>query len=286
LRIFHDDPELIYASRIQRFFIFRSVRKNAENYFCYYLGKKAGMLSLRTNRYSEAFIYGIGVEEEFRKKGIGKFMMNFSEERARKLRKKFIALAVTTTNTPAIELYKKTGYSFLGEGTTFLSIPVEKIESKGEYNIKIKPITNYDSKAKLEFSKFRLGEIESISSQIGVQYMKENRMEGYHNNVSKFIEKGIGNFFLISHKSKNVGCVLFIDRIISRSITIYLAEDVWNLSFINEIASIIKKTKINKEIKKYVFRVSLLKANKLTNIESLSFKRNSSRDKYLMFKQI
>ena len=231
------------------------------------------MLSLRTNRGSEAFIYGIGVKEEFRKKGIGKFMMNFSEERARKLKKKFIALAVTSTNEPAINLYKKTGYGFLGEGITYLSIPVEKIESKAEYKIELKPIKNYDSKAKLEFSKFRLGEVDSISSKNGVQYMKENRMEGYHNSINKFMEKGIGNFFIVTHESKAVGCVLFIDRMISRSITIYLAEDVWNINFINEIASIIKKTKINKEIKKYVFRVSLHKADKLTNIESLSFKR-------------
>ena len=34
LRIFHDDPELIYSTRIQRFYVFRSVRKNAENYYC------------------------------------------------------------------------------------------------------------------------------------------------------------------------------------------------------------------------------------------------------------
>jgi len=286
LRIFHDDPELVHSSRIQRFYVFRSVRKNAENYYCYYKGKKAGMLSIRTNRGSEVFIYGIGVEEEFRRKGIGKFMMDFTEERAKKLKKKFIALAVTTKNDPAINLYKKTRYSFLGEGMTYISIFKEKIESKEQYKTELKPIKNYDSKARLAVAKFRLGEIESISSQLGIQYMKENRMDGYHNSIRNFIQKGIGNLFLISYNSKDVGCILFIDRLNIRSITIYLEDDIWNIDFINEIAYLIKNIKRNKEIEKFVFRVSLHKADNLIDIESFSFKRDRSRDKYLMFKKI
>ena len=56
MRMFADDPDITESSRIQRFFMFRIVKKAAENYFCYFDGRKAGLLSLKTKNGSDAFI--------------------------------------------------------------------------------------------------------------------------------------------------------------------------------------------------------------------------------------
>lgn len=45
LRMFADNPELHETSRKERKNIFCILRKKAENYFCYFKGKKAGLLS-------------------------------------------------------------------------------------------------------------------------------------------------------------------------------------------------------------------------------------------------
>ncbi|MCG3221464.1 MAG: GNAT family N-acetyltransferase, partial [Candidatus Heimdallarchaeota archaeon] len=89
-----DDPDIANISRISRFRMFLSILRTAENYFCYLNGKRAGLLSLSTEKGTEAFIYGVAVLPEFRKKGLGKYMMDFSEKRAEETQKKFMALAV------------------------------------------------------------------------------------------------------------------------------------------------------------------------------------------------
>ena len=87
-------------------------RLKAENYFYLKNGEIAGILSLGTNRWDQVFIYAIAVEPSFRKQGVGKALMDFSEERAAELNKSFMALVVLHSNVPAISLYKK-DYSLL-----------------------------------------------------------------------------------------------------------------------------------------------------------------------------
>ena len=183
------DPEIASFSSIMRFFMFIFFGLTAENYFCYYNGKRAGVLALRTKKGTDAFIYGIAVLPEFRKKGLGKFMMDFSEKRAKETQKKFMALAVLSSNESAINLYKKTDYKFVGLGVTSISVPLDKIAKSESNSIKLERIPDYTDEFKDLYSDIVLSQIETVSQNDGVEYMLDNRIDAYHKNISKNISK-------------------------------------------------------------------------------------------------
>jgi ribosomal protein S18 acetylase RimI-like enzyme len=58
----------------------------------------------------EAFIDELYVEEKFRGRGIGRRAMEFVEERALETGANVVHLEVDRGNTPALELYRRTGY--------------------------------------------------------------------------------------------------------------------------------------------------------------------------------
>ncbi|MHA1222985.1 MAG: GNAT family N-acetyltransferase [Candidatus Heimdallarchaeaceae archaeon] len=288
LQMFADDPELYEAPRIKRHFLFKKIRKNAENYYCYLNKKRAGLLSLRTNRATEAFIYGIAVLPKYRRRGLGKFMMNFSEKRAKETNKTFMALAVLCNNEPAVNLYKKYGYKVLGEGVSFLSISVNKISKTEKNTLKLEQIKTYNEELKELFSDIILKQIGSASGNDGIEYIKENRLDVYQAQITRYINRAKFPLHrILSEENKTLGFIFY--RIVNETMicALYLQVDICKADFLSKLTEKIKE-EINPKsnIETFKLRVPLHVADKLQDLNKAGFVRDSSLDKFLMFKKI
>ena len=286
-RAFRDDPELRNAAIIERFFLFRMIRKNAENYLCYLNGKRAGVLSIRTNRGAEVFIYAIAVEPKFRKKGLGKFMMDFSEERAKKLKKKFIALAVLWNNEPALELYKKLNYQDLGEGHTYIETEIKNLKQKGLYDLIFERITVYNKNIRKSFENILLHGIKEISGNVGMEYMKRNRLPGYHHQIKKNLDEGKGRLFKIMQKGTIVGYLFERSQNSIERVTVFSKLETWNLDFLKDLTYSIKKYLIvSSEINIINLRFPIHVISRIENIKDSIFVRDRTSEKLILFKEI
>lgn len=282
------DPEIASFSSIMRFFMFIFFRITAENYFCHYNGKRAGVLSLRTKKGTDAFIYGIAVLPEFRKKGLGKFMMDFSEKRAEETQKKFMALAVLSSNEPAINLYKKTDYKFVGLGVTSISITIDKITKSESNSIKLERIPVYTDEFKDLYSDIVLGQIETVSQNDGVEYMQENRIDAYHKSISKYISKAKYQFLHVLDNDEHIGFLSCRDKKTKLSCSVYLqSKTIFTIELLTNLAEKLKnRIKDNENFEKLEFKVFWHQANKLIDLQETDFVRDSTLDKNLMFKVI
>ena len=79
----------------------------------------AGALALDKKKHS-IFIYAIGLLPQFRRKGYGTYLMNYTEEFTKKHKRNFVNFSVLLDNTPAVSMYKKIGYQPLGLGLTLI----------------------------------------------------------------------------------------------------------------------------------------------------------------------
>lgn len=73
----------------------------------------------------ECYIANLAVKKDFRKKGIGKKLLLKAEENAKSKDCSFITLEVRKSNTPAISLYEKCGFTVCGERKNFYTEPQE-----------------------------------------------------------------------------------------------------------------------------------------------------------------
>ncbi|MBD3190065.1 MAG: GNAT family N-acetyltransferase [Candidatus Heimdallarchaeota archaeon] len=286
LRFFGDDPEMEETSFLQRFFLFRKVRKNAENYFCHYDSKQAGFLSLRTNKGTEAFIYGIAVEPEFRGKGLGKFMMRFSEERAQKTNKKFMALGVKSNNEPAIGLYKKFDYNRLGEGITYLEKTVEKRSSDISPQLKLETIQEFTDEIQGQFQRIIFSIIEEKSGSDGIEYMEENRIPMYNQQLKSFVSKSKGQLLRIQEKERPLGFLLLSQKGKVLKGALYSTRETWNTNFFTDLFySLIEQFNLEED-DKIIIRTPIHVVESLENLNASTIQRDKSRDKLLMFKKL
>ena len=286
-KAFREDPELKNASFRKRIFLFRMIRKNAENYLCYLAGKKAGVLSLRLNRGTEAFIYAIAVKPKFRRKGLANFMMDFSEERAKRLKKDFVTLAVLWNNTPALELYKKYNFSALGEGHTFINIETSKIKQIRKYDLKLNRITNYNKNIRKSFETILLQGINEISGNSGMDYMKRNRTPSYHSQIKKNVDSGVNRLFQIKQDESIVGYFLERDSQDMKNISVFSKLETWNIDFIIDLSYKVKQNLIKSDkIVELNIRLPLHEVNRFENLEYNNFKRDRSSEKLILFKKI
>ena len=83
--------------------------------------KVVGSLSLEKRKHS-FFVYAVGVVKEFRRKGYGTVLMNFTEEFARRKNKNFICFSVLLENKPAVDMYEKLKYHSQGVGLTLVRV--------------------------------------------------------------------------------------------------------------------------------------------------------------------
>ncbi len=282
------DPEIASFSSIMRFFMFIFFRITAENYFCYYNGKRAGVLALRNKKGTDAFIYGIAVLPEFRKKGLGKFMMDFSEKRAKETQKKFVALAVLSSNESAINLYKKTDYKFVGLGVTTISITLDKITKSESNSIKLERILVYTDEVKNLYSDTVLGEIETVSQNDGEDYMQENRIDAYHKSISKSISKAKYKFLQVLDNDEHIGFLSCRDKKTRLSCSVYLqSKTILTIELLSNLAKKLKdRIKDSEDFEKLEFRVFLHQADKMIDFQKSNFVRDTTLDKNLMFKRI
>ncbi|MBO5859175.1 MAG: ribosomal protein S18-alanine N-acetyltransferase [Clostridia bacterium] len=73
----------------------------------------------------EAYITNIAVFENFRKKGIGRILLNAAVKGAASRNCEFITLEVRVSNTAAISLYESEGFEKIGVRKNFYASPVE-----------------------------------------------------------------------------------------------------------------------------------------------------------------
>lgn len=69
----------------------------------------AGMLNLRGWRGS-LHVDGLAVHPDFRRRGVGRALLQLAEREARKLNRRWLSLRVTVANEAAVKLYKSEGY--------------------------------------------------------------------------------------------------------------------------------------------------------------------------------
>ena len=91
----------------------------------------AGALALDKKKHS-IFIYAVGLLPQFRRKGYGTYLMNFTEEFAKQHKRNFVNFSVLLENTPAVSMYKKIGYQPLGLGLTLIRFFNNKLTKYNE----------------------------------------------------------------------------------------------------------------------------------------------------------
>ena len=122
-----------------KFFINFSFKLIPQYRFALTLNKKViGALALEKKKKS-VFIYAVGIKEEFRRKGFGTYLMNYSEDFALRKGREFVNFSVLLQNKPAIKLYEKLGYKSQGLGLTLVRY-LERVAIK---NAKTNNQTNY-----------------------------------------------------------------------------------------------------------------------------------------------
>lgn len=283
-----NDPEAANYSPFMRFFMFLYIRISAKNYFCYHNGILAGLLSLRTKKGSDAFIFGVAVLPEFRKKGLGKYMMDFSEKRAKEAKKKFMALAVLNSNEPAVNLYKKLGYKFVGLGVTPISIFIDKITKSKSNSIDLETILVYTDEYKDLFSNIFLNQINAVSQTDGEEYVRENSIDNYNKHISKNISKSKYRFFQVLNNDEEIGFLFCQNKRTTKSCRIDLhSKTILTIELLSYLAEILKDMIEDKEnFEKLEFRVYKHQADKLIDLQASDFVRDSTLDKSLMIKKI
>lgn len=97
-------------------------------------GHVAGALSLDVKPYS-VFVYAVGLLEEYRRKGYGRLLMEFTEDFARKHKINFVNFSVLLDNEPAVSMYNKLGYKSQGIGLTLIRYIKEKLVEINEDEI-------------------------------------------------------------------------------------------------------------------------------------------------------
>ncbi len=283
-----NDPEAANYSPIMRFFMFLYIKIIAENYFCYYNGILAGLLSLRTKKGSDAFIFGVAVLPEFRKKGLGKYMMDFSEKRAKETKKKFMALAVLNSNEPAVNLYKKLDYKFVGLGVTPISIFIDKITKSKSNSINLETILVYTDEYKDLFSNIFFNQINAVSQTDGEEYVRENSIDNYNKHISKNISKSKYRFFQVLNNNEEIGFLFCQNKGTTKSCRIDLhSKTILTIELLSYLAEILKDMiEDNENFEKLEFRVYRHQADKLIDLHASDFVRDSTLDKSLMIKKI
>lgn len=98
--------------------------ENAHFFVAQLCGEVFGYIGMHTAA-DECYIANVAVRENRRKGGTGEALVRFACEKAKQLGCSFISLEVRKSNEAAVSLYKKCGFSFVGERKKFYSDPEE-----------------------------------------------------------------------------------------------------------------------------------------------------------------
>jgi len=287
IRNMNHDPQISQTNLFVRFLMFIWFRIKAENYFYIKDDEIAGILSLSKNRGDQLFIYTIAVESTLRKQGIGKALMTFSESRASELNKSFLALVVMANNSSAISLYEKLGYRRVGEGITYLSIMVDKIQSSETNSLELRKHTFNDSNLIVILRQFVLGEIEAVSGKAGLEYFEWISYPDYYASIKEIVRKEKQLIYSIYSDEILVGFLLLSDRKQQRDVAVCSHVDTWNFDFLNNLSSSLMRIPSSSgEINTLRFKLSISKVEKMDLSNQTVFERDFSRNKMLMFRKL
>ena len=195
----------------------------------------AGALSIEKKKFS-IFIYAIGVLKEHRRKGFGTKLLLFTEDLARKFKKKFITFSVLLANKPAITMYEKNGYQSQGIGLTLIRVFIERMskgdsESNISINISLQPLKRKNRHAKLFY--WWLEEIEFFAG-------KEARILCESDSLLEFDFKSKWHFYEIFTENQSSGILVvipseFIQSMILFSNPTQTWNKVWLAKFLKEL---------------------------------------------------
>ncbi len=99
-------------------------------------GKVAGCLSIEKRKHSY-FVYAVGIVKEFRRKGYGTILMNFTENFARERNRNFVCFSVLLENEPAVKMYEKLNYHSQGVGLTLVRLFLWKLKYEEKLDVKV-----------------------------------------------------------------------------------------------------------------------------------------------------
>ncbi len=269
-----------------RFMMFLWFRIKPENYVCIKNGEIAGILSLGVNRGDQVFIYGLAVEPAFRGQGIARMLMEFSEDRAKELKKTFLALVVLYNNNPAISLYHNYEYNKVGEGKAYFSILVDKIQSDDTSTIELRQFDFKNNDLKSILDQFILGEIELLSGKEGLEYFEQMSYHQYYPSMIKDIQKGKRSIYLIYNEKELVGILIFRDHNQQRDVEVYSQENTWNTKFLMNLSNVLAQHNQSMEIGRLRFRLSICKMDQVDNLDLTEFEWDYSKNKVLMYKKL
>lgn len=98
--------------------------ENAVFFTAKLLGETVGYMGMHTVL-DECYVANVAVKSEYRRKGIGRRLLKYAEEKAKEKNCSFISLEVRVSNESAIALYSAEGYEKAGERKNFYSAPTE-----------------------------------------------------------------------------------------------------------------------------------------------------------------
>ncbi len=123
-----------FTERIKFFFKFSWKLLRQSRFILLENSQVAGTLSLDVKPYS-VFVYAVGLLEEYRRKGYGSFLMEFTEDFAKKHKIDFVNFSVLLENEAAVTMYNKLGYKSQGIGLTLLRYFRDKLVDINEDEI-------------------------------------------------------------------------------------------------------------------------------------------------------
>lgn len=100
-----------YSKKFREIFYLIKIQGRIIGYCTYYLKPELSFKGVRI----KSVIYSIAIDREFRNKGFGKKLLEESIKEMKLNSVSAIFLYVNVSNTPAIKLYEKTGFSIVKE---------------------------------------------------------------------------------------------------------------------------------------------------------------------------
>ncbi|MBK5114812.1 MAG: GNAT family N-acetyltransferase [Candidatus Heimdallarchaeota archaeon] len=304
MKIHQEDPIFKKAqesrrSRINFYFNFASKLARQFRFILLENGKVAGSLSIERRKRS-FFVYAVGVTKEYRRKGYGTILMNFTEDFARKKKKNFICFSVLLANEPAVKMYDKLNYQSQGVGLTLVRL----------FLWKIKPlIENPELTEKISFRKLsNLKEIEEIA-----YFWWAKEIESFAGNDAKSIstEDSILDLdlridwptFEIKTNGNQAGLMIIIPSDFFQTAVLFSdPKSTWSKEWLYKLLNYITKQKIvhvkntqNKDSstikldKSSVLQLFLThqhKDNLVSNLDSSIVIHDSTEDRQIFFKKI
>ncbi|MEA2071296.1 MAG: GNAT family N-acetyltransferase [Asgard group archaeon] len=202
-------------------------------------GKSIGALALEKKKLS-IFIYAIGLLEDYRRKGIGTKLMEFTEEYAKKKKKKYVTFSVLLENTPAISFYRKLDYHSLGAGLTLFRIHYEK----SIFETSVEKYSLDDFELQGIYSKYKYKKIINFWWAKEIEYAigKNAKNLAQKDNFLEFEYNSNWLLYEIFFKNNAVGFIGYITRSYFPTFVLFSnPKNTWEMSWVCSLYTYIKK---------------------------------------------